>query len=212
MYSAKSFSYITFIISICLSIQSLNAQAIFTWKSNAKERQAPYRNFHIIGFNDSELDDQELEDWFKKEIKENFNYVKDILTISADTNTNFQYETWIRESKLKTSDVIMTYSVKSEKIKKKKKKTTYNPIIDEPYYMSLRGYLTQKSKNLHVDTYEDDIWSVDIKIYHPVTYNLLYSANSQYFRSKSPKKKVQQYLEKMIQKAIREDVINDEMH
>lgn len=198
-------------ISLISATQSTEAQSIQTWKSTNVEKQAPYRNFHIIGYNYSSVDDSLLLDWFKDEIREHFNYVKDIYSFQPDSNHIFQYEEWMNTSKFKTSDVIITYSISPVEFKKSKKASKYNPIIEEPYYMNLRGFFTQKFKNVEIDPYEENLWSVDIKIYHPITYNLLYSAKSKTFQQEDPTKKIKKYLEKMLEKSIHQDVINDDM-
>lgn len=191
------------------NVSKLSAQSISVWTTQSTERKKPYRDFHIIGFNKSELDDEYLSDWFYKEIKENFNNVKNIYSYEPDSNDRFVYEEWIAPTKFKGTDVILTYSLLPVE-KKKSKKNSYNPVLEEPYNMSLRGYILQKNKlPLEVENY-NDLWMVEIKIYHPITFNMMFSAKSKTFSASDPKRKAQKYFEKMIQKAIRNDIINED--
>lgn len=196
---------------LMLNILSVSAQKIQSWSSPVYINKPPFTRFSIIGFNFTDIQDTILQEWVAGEIREQFNQVENIYTFQPDSSNIYQYDHWIAPVRQLKSDVIFTYSVAPVRTDKKRKQKKYLPIIQRPYSISLWGYFTNQAKNFGFEYNKTETpISVEVNIYDQKTLQLVFSAKSKSFTSAQPLPVVKKIIEKMILKAIRAQVINEE--
>lgn len=201
-----------FILSIILyCTTSTFACKIKTWKSPRYNQSLPLRQLSILGFNYTDIQDTIIEKWFKAEMRENFNSVKDIITVLPDTTIKHEYEQWITPYRNLKIDAIITYAIlpykRNYSIKNPK---VYSPIIYEPNKNSLWSYYATLSSKVEIPIKEDAPYFVEINIYEENTLQLIWSGISPPFENRNDLKIIQKWMEKLIATAAKEGVINEE--
>lgn len=197
---------------LILNTMSVSAQKIQSWSSPAYAHQPSFRQFSIIGFNFTEIQDTVLQKWVAGEIREQFNQVENIYTFQPDSSNIYQYEYWMAPVRQLQSDVIFTYSIAPViDTDNKKKYKKYLPILQRPYSISLWGYFTNQAKNFDFEYNKTETpIRVEVNIYDQKTLQLVFSAKSKAFTSEKPFPVVKKIIEKMILRAIRAQIINEE--
>jgi hypothetical protein len=201
-----------FILSILIfSTNSVFACKIKTWKSPRSNQSLPLRQLSILGFNYTDIQDSIIENWFKAEIRENFNSVKDIITVLPDTTVKHEYEQWITPYRNLKIDAIITYAILPYKrnyaIKNPKE---YSPIVYEPNKNSLWSYYAALSSKVEIPKELNAPYFVEINIYEQNTLQLIWSGISEPFENRNDLKTIQKWMEKLITTAAKEGVINEE--
>ncbi|MCO5232664.1 MAG: hypothetical protein LC105_10785 [Chitinophagales bacterium] len=201
--------YLFFISFLFFTIVPLQAKKIKYWKSPNLSIEEPYHQFCIVGFNQSSISDSLLQNWIKAELNEKFNLVKGAILVTSDSNYN--YESWMQPIKSLPVDAIITYAIVpylKEKYTKEPKQ--YSPILQSPSTNSLwTYYVAQLKRKTHLSQ-ECSTFFIEINIYNQGTYELLWSAKSPAYCSPDILKSTKNYLEKIIQLAVKDEIINHE--
>ncbi len=201
-----------FILSIIfVSTSTVFACKIKSWKSPRNHQSLPLRELSILGFNYTDIQDTIIEQWFKAEIREQFNSVKEIVTVLPDTSIQQEYEQWVTPYRNLKIDAIITYAIlpykRNYNIKNPKE---YSPIVYEPNKNSLWSYYANLSRKTEIPQEKDAPYYVEINIYEQNTLQLIWSGISETFDDRNDLKTIQKIMEKLVATAVKEGVINSE--
>ena len=200
-----------FIFSIIISTSSVFACNIKTWKSDRNYETLPLRQLSILGFNYTDIQDSIIENWFKAEIKEQFNSVKEIITVLPDTSVQHEYEQWMTPYRNLKIDAIITYGILPYKRNYSIKNTKeYSPIINEASKNSLWSYYASISRKVEIPKNEEAPYFVEINIYEQNTLQLIWSGISEPFDDRNDFKTIKNIMEKLVSTAAKQGVINSE--
>lgn len=201
-------------LGLLCSSSTLFAQKIQSWSSPEYKNLPPFKKFCLVGFHFSNTDDSDLQDWIKAEIREHFNQVENVFIFQPDTDSVDLYnsEYWLAPIKAVPADVVFTYAVSPVyDTKRSKTEKNYHPLLQSPLKTSLWGYFTSKIKLS--DNQEDIIHKikVEVNIYDHKTLNLIWSGTSVPFSAESKLPTIRKLIEKMIFRAVNDQVINDDI-